>query len=952
MKPERQRRISNPLRSRTFRLMLVGLLITVALGAAIAGYLSMRLEGRVLGLQNLDGAAFAGAPDGASTPILTRLILEHQELTYTLIAGGFALLFIILVAISMHGQRTMSSERTSLRNANKNLQSSVDKLHHNQERLNQVLNSAGEGICSLDAEGKITFANQAVTRMTGWKYAELIGRPMHSTLHQPRADGSPYPEEECPICKTWQIGLDQTVTDDVFWSRNLSSFPVEYVSTPIYDGNQLAGAVVVFRNVTEYRRAAEALRESENFSATIFTSVNEGIIVFDRELRYKAWNTVMEELTGLTSDQIVGRSALDLFPQFMLPGIDRLLVRALRGERVTSQDTHFQVPQTGKEGWMSATFSPHNSPEGETIGVVGIVRDITARKLAEQDLRASEERYALAANAANDGLWDWDLKSNSVYYSPRWMSMLGYESGELGSTTEAWFSRIHPEDLPHFNASIGKHIQGETAYFESEHRMQHQDGSYRWMLTRGLAMRGPEGEAYRMAGSQTDITERKRAEEQLVFDAFHDGLTGLPNRALFTDRLGRALERAKRRDDFTLAVLFLDLDRFKIVNDSLGHMTGDQLLIGVARRLQAILRQVDTVARIGGDEFVILLEDIEDVAHATQTAERIQAQLREPFILDDNEVFTTASIGIAVSTTGYDRADDIMRDADIAMYRAKALGKARHVLFDAAMHGRAVELLQLETDLRKAVERGEFVLHYQPIVELDSGSIIGFEALLRWMHPERGLTYPAAFLPLAEETGLTVELGTWVLRQACEQLSRWQRAMADHDDLWISVNLSSRQLLRPGLTAEVEQAIRDFDLAPTNLALEVTEGIIMDEPEAATSMLVGLRALGVRLPIDDFGTGYSSLAYLHRFPISSLKIDRSFVNRVTDGGEDEVIVRTIVTLAHNLEMEVIAEGVETADQLDLLRSLGCEFGQGFYFSKPVPAEDATVLLEEPRAVPV
>jgi diguanylate cyclase (GGDEF)-like protein/PAS domain S-box-containing protein len=943
------------LKNRVFRLALIGFLITAVLGLAIASYLSTRFEGEIMGLQKLGDAVFAGsqpAPDGLPAPILERLVLDYQEVAFTAIAGGFVLLFLMLTAIAMHGQRTVVRERSSLQHDNEKLQSSVDKLHHNQERLNQVLNSAGEGICSLDAEGKVTFANQAVTRMTGWKYAELIGRPMHSTLHQPRVDGSPYPEEECPICKTWQLGLDQTVTDEVFWRRNLSSFPVEYVSTPIYDGNQLAGAVVVFRNVTEYRRAAEALRESENFSATIFTSVNEGIIVYDRELRYKAWNTVMEELSGLSSDQIIGKSALDLFPQFMLPGIDRLLIRALRGERVTSQDTHYQVPQTGKEGWMSATFSPHTSPEGETIGVVGIVRDITARKFAEQDLRVSEERYALAANAANDGLWDWDLRGNSVYYSPRWKSMLGYKDGELSSTTEEWFSRVHPEDLPQFNASIGKHIQDETPHFESEHRMLVKDGSYRWMLARGLAMRDPEGEAYRMAGSQTDITERKRAEEQLVFDAFHDGLTGLPNRALFTDRLERALERAKRRDDFKLAVLFLDLDRFKIVNDSLGHMTGDQLLIGAARRLQATLRQVDTVARIGGDEFVILLEDIDDVAHATSSAERIQAQLREPFNLDENEVFTSASIGIAVSKPGYDRADDIMRDADIAMYRAKALGKARHVLFDEAMHGRAVELLQLETDLRKAVERNEFVLHYQPIVELEDSSVIGFEALIRWMHPERGLTYPAAFLPLAEETGLTVELGSWVLREACEQLSRWQRSMPDRQGLWMSVNLSSRQLLRPGLTDEVEQAIRDFQIEPANLALEVTEGIIMDEPEAATSMLVGLRALGVKLPIDDFGTGYSSLAYLHRFPISSLKIDRSFVNRVTDGGEDEVIVRTIVTLAHNLEMDVIAEGIETADQLERLRTLGCEFGQGFYFSEPVPAREATTLLEERSAVPV
>jgi diguanylate cyclase (GGDEF)-like protein len=464
-------------------------------------------------------------------------------------------------------------------------------------------------------------------------------------------------------------------------------------------------------------------------------------------------------------------------------------------------------------------------------------------------------------------------------------------------------------------------------------------------------MRNEEGKAYRMAGSQTDITERKRAEEQLLHDAFHDGLTGLPNRALFTDRLDRALERAKRRDDFTVAILFLDLDRFKVVNDSLGHMTGDQLLIGVARRLESSMRRVDTVARLGGDEFVVLLEDIEDISQATQSAERIQAQLKEAFNLDENEVFTSASIGIAVSTTEYSRAEDIIRDADIAMYRAKSMGKARYELFDEAMHGRAVELLRLETDLRKAVDREEFRLYYQPIVSLESGDIVGFEALIRWLHPARGLTYPAAFLPLAEETGLSVVMGNWILREACKQLKAWQIGPASGHDLWVSVNLSSRQLLQPDLTKVVAQTLAEAQVVPSSLQLEVTEGIIMDEPEAATAVLLSLRALGVRLPIDDFGTGYSSLAYLHRFPISSLKIDKSFVKNVDSGGEDEVIVRTIVNLAHNLAMDVIAEGVETEEQLESLKALGCEFGQGFLFSKAVPAKEATALLEGKVAVP-
>jgi predicted signal transduction protein with EAL and GGDEF domain len=377
-------------------------------------------------------------------------------------------------------------------------------------------------------------------------------------------------------------------------------------------------------------------------------------------------------------------------------------------------------------------------------------------------------------------------------------------------------------------------------------------------------------------------------------------------------------------------------------------MAGDQLLIGVGERLSECLRQVDTVARLGGDEFVILLEDINGVEDATRAARRIQEAVSLPFDLGENELFTTASIGIAVSSSGYDQAQDILRDADIAMYRAKALGKARYELFDKSMHGRAVELLQLETDLRRAVERHEFRLFYQPIVLLGSGQIIGFEGLIRWMHPQRGLTQPAAFLPLAEETGLSVPMGQWVLRQACRQLRLWKDRLPAGQPLAVSINLSSKQLLQPGLTKIVQGVLEEFDISPSDLHLEITEGVIMAEPEAVVSKLAGLRSLGVKLPIDDFGTGYSSLAYLHRFPISGLKIDRSFVTRVA---ENEVIVRTIVSLAHNLGMEVIAEGVETQGQADRLLELGCEYAQGFLFSRPVEAEAATALLLAPISVP-
>ncbi|HJZ11538.1 MAG TPA: EAL domain-containing protein, partial [Acidobacteriota bacterium] len=415
--------------------------------------------------------------------------------------------------------------------------------------------------------------------------------------------------------------------------------------------------------------------------------------------------------------------------------------------------------------------------------------------------------------------------------------------------------------------------------------------------------------------------------------------TGLANRALFMDLLARAIGRARRRADYVFAVLFLDLDRFKIINDSLGHMIGDQLLVEIARRLESCVRPGDTVARLGGDEFTILVEDITDVTDAIHVAERIQHVLRKPFNLGGQEIFTSASLGIAMSAPNYDRPEEILRDADTAMYRAKTLGKSRHQVFDTGMHARAVALLHLETDLRRALERHEFRVHYQPTVSLKTGKLTGFEALLRWQHPERGLVLPAEFIPNAEETGLIIPIGQWVLREACRQMRQWQSE--SQIDLTISVNLSGRQFNQHDLVQKISDVLEETELSPYHLILEITESMLMENPESARAMLAELKMLNVDLHIDDFGTGYSSLSYLHHFPIDSLKIDRSFVSRM---GSDLEIIKSIVNLAHNLRMRVIAEGVETQQQCDQLRALHCEAAQGFLFSKPVDHKRAQVLL--------
>jgi diguanylate cyclase (GGDEF)-like protein/PAS domain S-box-containing protein len=566
-----------------------------------------------------------------------------------------------------------------------------------------------------------------------------------------------------------------------------------------------------------------------------------------------------------------------------------------------------------------------------------------SHKQAQEALKESEERYALAARGSNDGLWDWNLSANVVHFSPRWKAMLGYEEGEMGDKPEEWFDRIHDADRDRVKEEIAAHQKGLTPHFESEHRVLHKEGSFRWMLSRGVAVHDASGNVLRMAGSQTDITEGKVS----------DPLTGLPNRLLFIDRVGRLVKHSKRRKDHLFAVLFLDLDGFKMINDSMGHLIGDQLLLGVAHRLEKCLRATDTIARIGetftvarlgGDEFTVLLDRIKDPSDAKRAAERMMKALAPPFILAGKEVFTSVSIGIALSNPAYEQPEDILRDADTAMYRAKSLGKARYEVFDADMRASVMARLQLETDLRHALERGEFRNFYQPIVALVSGEIAGFEALLRWQHPTRGLLGPSEFIPVAEETGLIRELGWWNLREACRQISEWRAGLIAHSDLTISVNLSAKQFLQPNLVEDIRKLLVELALPPAALKLEITESTVMADPLAAVEMLQQIKSLGIRLAIDDFGTGYSSLSYLHRFPLDTLKIDRSFISVMEEDGEGMEIARSIVPMANNLRLDVVAEGVETIQQVALLKKLECKYGQGYYFSRPLSAEGIAALL--------
>ena len=562
-------------------------------------------------------------------------------------------------------------------------------------------------------------------------------------------------------------------------------------------------------------------------------------------------------------------------------------------------------------------------------------------------LHESEERFRSAFDHAAIGMALVSPDGRWLQVNRSLCEIIGYSEQELLATTFQVLT--HPEDLDPALAHISEVYEGKLPTYHMEKRYCHKLGHTVWVLLSVSLIRDAQTKSPRFIFQIQDITDRKRAEEQLVHDAFHDALTGLPNRALFMDHLKLAVARAKRRQDLLFAVLFLDLDRFKTINDSLGHPVGDQLLVGISRRLETCLRPGDTIARLGGDEFTILLEDLKDASDANRVAERLQKELALPFNLCGHEVFTSVSIGIALSSIGYDRAEDILRDADTAMYSAKSLGKARHEVFDQTMHANAMGLLQLETDLRRAVERHEFFIHYQPIVSLETSQLRGFEALVRWQHPTRGLISPLKFIPVAEETGLIIPIGQWVLYEACRQMRQWQERFPTNPPLSISVNLSSKQFMQPDLVEQIKEILHETGLDPRSLKLEITESAVMENIEATTDMLHQLRGLGVDLSIDDFGTGYSSLNYLHRFPLCTLKIDRSFVSRMDENQEHTEIVRTIMLLARNLGMDVVAEGVETEEQRAQLRALECEYGQGYFFSKPMDRTAAETFLSDTQS---
>jgi diguanylate cyclase (GGDEF)-like protein/PAS domain S-box-containing protein len=556
---------------------------------------------------------------------------------------------------------------------------------------------------------------------------------------------------------------------------------------------------------------------------------------------------------------------------------------------------------------------------------------------SQNKLRESEKRYALAVTGVNDGLWEWDIENDEMFFSARWMQMLGYEAKEHRAGSRFWPEHMHPDDLPRVLPELVRHLKGDTQFYEGEYRMRHQSGSYHWVLVRGVSERDPLTQrTVRMAGSLTDITKRG------VFDA----LTGLPNRQLMQEHLKHAHSYSQRHSETPAAVLFIDLNRFKEINDSLGHAVGDQLLLEFAKRLQGIVRGEDKIARFGGDEFVVLMEGLDEKS-VIAVAERLSHETSKVYDIGGQQVFSSSSIGIVTNLQRYDNTSDILRDADIAMYRSKSQ-KLPYVVFTDEMFKQVSEKQKLETDLRQALNKKEFFLVYQPVVELGSKQIVGFEALIRWQRGDK-LVPPLDFIPLAEETGLIVPIGTWVLEEATKQLKAWQQNLGK-SDLYMTVNLSSRQLSQPNLVSMVAELLERTQLSANTLHLEITESVVIDNQQAAVTTLQTLRHMGIRILMDDFGTGYSSLTYLTNLPIDRLKLDRSFASQLEKDSKIFEVVRTIITLAQTVNMSVIAEGIETSSQADKLAELQCDFGQGYLFAKPQKPEAIEALLQQELSV--
>ncbi|MBU7582901.1 MAG: PAS domain S-box protein [Nostoc sp. TH1S01] len=814
-------------------------------------------------------------------------------------------------------------------------------LQERETTLRLFAQYAPAGIAMFDRDMRYVMASQRWVNDYNLDAIELLIGRSHYEI---------FPE----ISQQWRqihqsclAGASEKCDEDLFVRCDGTQQWIRWEIHPWYTAQAEIGGIIIFsEDITKDKQAAIALREHEQQLRLALQAAKAGAWTWDLNTNKLYWSEEYYRVFGLEPNGVepsYENGFSRLHPEDR-EWVEIELAQAIEQGKNTNVEHRILLPD-GTVRWvigMSQMFYDEtNCPER----MAGILVDITERKQAEEELRKSEERFRCAILDAPLPIMLHTEDGEILQINHVWTEITGYSLEDIHTISD-WIARAYDGSRQQQMLSkIQSLYQINSRVAEGEYTIKTSTGETRvWDFYSAPLGCLPDGRSL-IISTAFDVTSRKQTELQLWQNAFYDGLTGLPNRALFVEHLKHALQQTKRHKDYLFAVLFLDLDRFKVINDSLGHLKGDQFLITIAHRLANCIRSIDTAARLGGDEFTILLVAIQDVSDAIKVAERIQQELSLPFRLDEQEVFTSASIGIALSSTlNYEHPEQLLRDADTAMYQAKALGKSRYALFNRDMYAGAMARLQLEADLRRAIQHQEFQLYYQPIVSLSSGYIIGFEALVRWQHPERGMVPPADFIPLAEETGLIVELGYWVLAEACRQMQAWLLSLPHHSLQKMSVNLSAKQFCQPNLIEQIRQILQSTKLNPKNLVLEITESVIVENGDEAVAILLQLRQLGIEISIDDFGTGYSSLGRLSSFPISVLKIDRSFIDPMTIDHRNLSIIEIIVTLAEKLGMSAIAEGVETQQQLAILKNLNCESVQGFFFSQPLHSLDAEVLL--------
>jgi diguanylate cyclase (GGDEF)-like protein/PAS domain S-box-containing protein len=821
-----------------------------------------------------------------------------------------------------------------------------EELKKSEARYRTVLDAAFDAIVTITPDGVVRWFNRGAERIFGHSAEEIVGQPVTLLL----------PERYRDLCvaglhrylRTGEARVVGGTTELVGLRSDGSEFPIEMSLGETHaDGERLFTGVI--RDITERKRAEDALREARDRFRSVFDHAPIGVAMVSLEGQYLQVNRSLCEMLGYSEEELRALTWQEITHPDDLEASLAYARRIKEGEILKYHLEKRYLHGDGHTVWTSLSVSLVRDLEGEPLYFVSQLQDITERKRAEEALERLSRQHEMVLKSAGEGIFGLDLDGNATFVNPAAVRMTGWEAEELvGRPQHDILHHTKPDGTPYprEQCPIYATLEDGVTRSRDDEVFWRKDGSsfpVEYLSTPILQ----DGEVVGAVVTFKDVTERKALEEQLHHQAFHDPLTGLPNRALFMDRLEHALSRANRRGS-KVGVLFMDLDNFKVINDSLGHEAGDQLLVATAKRLKACLRPEDTVARLGGDEFTVVIEDVDGVSGAARVAERIAAILQPPFALNHHEVFATISIGIALSSPLQEQPADLLRHADLAMYRAKHKGKARYEVFEPGMGTHALERLWLENELRRALERAEFKVYYQPIVTLEGGRIAAVEALVRWEHPTRELLLPEEFLAVAEDTGLIVRIGQGVLREACSQVRAWQERYPSVPPLTVSVNLSPRQFFRPELVAEI---LGESEINPGSLQLEITEGAMTgNDTRSVNDTLRNLKALGVQLAIDDFGMGYSSLSYLKRFPVDFLKIDRSFIaglGQDTDGAsKDAEIVSAMIELTHALGLKAVAEGVETSEQLARLRNMKCDLAQGNYFSEPLPSEALSVLLEE------